>query len=248
MTLRCVPRLQRFEARSIASGLLKLDAGGVAAADPKRSCGSNPVRALVGESDPIRLLASEQRALIDRHLARLTPDDRRLRFGSRMNDALIARYVAGIDFSLDQMFGVFAADSTLIGLAHLALDPVRGFAEIGLSVDLAYRNRGHGYALLKRSIEDAASSGYRTLFMHCRSENEAIKRLARRLGLIVVATSGDADAQVELGLELHGTQFAKVTERPAVLMDSHFSNYVALSVEEGFSPPDAEPSGRPVPS
>lgn len=163
-----------------------------------------------------------------------------------MNDEWIARYVAGIDFTLDQMFGVFAADNTLIGLAHLALEPAHSFAEIGLSVDRAYRNRGHGYALLKRAIEHAASAGYRTLFMHCLSENEIMKRLARRLGLIVITANGEADAQLELSREVHGIQLAKVTDRPAALIDSHFNRHVASS-EAGFPLAEMEPSGRPIP-
>ena len=164
-----------------------------------------------------------------------------------MNDAWIARYVAGIDFTLDQMFGIFAADGTLIGLAHLALDPAHRFAEIGLSVDRAHRNRGHGYALLKRAIEHATSAGYRTLFMHCLSEIEIMKRLARRLGLVVITANGEADAQLELNREVHGIQLAQITDRPAVLIDSHLNKHVASSVEAGFPLAGVEPSGRPMP-
>ena len=161
-----------------------------------------------------------------------------------MNEALIARYVGGIDFSHDQLFGVFAAESRLIGLAHLALDPAHRSAEIGLSVDSAYRNRGHGCALLKRAIEHSASAGYRTLFMHCLSENEIIKRLARRLGLIVIAANGEADAQLELNREVQGIQLAKAADRPALLIDSHFNKHVASPVEPGFPLPRADVIAR----
>ena len=193
-----------------------------------------PVGTTARKSDRVRLLGPEQRALLAPHLVRLTAEDRRLRFGARMNDALIERYLAAIDFSNDQMFGVLAPSGSLIGLAHLALDRSRGFAEIGLSVDPAYRNQGLGCALLKRAIQHAASAGYRTLFMHCLSENGIITRLARRVGLIVVTAHGEADGQMELTREVHGGEIAR-TVPPAVLMDSQLCKSLAPIVEAGRS-------------
>jgi RimJ/RimL family protein N-acetyltransferase len=151
-----------------------------------------------GSRNSVHRLEPEQRELIASHFLRLDADDRRLRFGIRTDDAAIERYVARLDFSRDPMFGVFAPQGTLIALAHLALDVGRRCAEVGLSVEPAYRNRGHGHALLTRAMQHAADAGYRTLVMHCLAENESVKRLARRSGLVVLAANGEANARIEL--------------------------------------------------
>ncbi len=155
---------------------------------------------------------------------------------------MIERYVAGIDFSRDRIFGVFALDRTLIGMAHLALDPTQWFAEIGLSVEPAYRDQGCGHALLQRAILHAANSGYRTLFMHCLAENAIMKHLARKSGLKVVVAHGEANAHLALSRQLHGVQPAKVFDGQAALIDSLFKQHLASSIEARTTAVHPEPT------
>ena len=180
--------------------------------------------------------------MLVRHLVRLPADDRRLRFGTATDDALIERYVAGIDFSRDRVFGVFAPNRTLIGMAHLALDPARQFAEIGLSVEAAYRDKGYGYVLLQRAILHAANSGYRTLFMHCLAENAVMQHLARKSGLIVVTAHGEASAHIALSRQVNDRQPARVFDGQAALIDSLFKQQLASSLEARPIPVRAEPT------
>jgi hypothetical protein len=50
--------------------------------------------------------------------------------------------------------------------------------------------------------------------MRCLAENELVKRLARKSGLVVVTANGEADAQIELDRVAQGIH--AVEQRPAV--------------------------------
>jgi len=192
------------------------------------------------DADPVQVIEYGQSLALVRHLVRLPGDDRRLRFGATMSDALIEHYAAGIDFSRDRVFGVFAPDSTLIGAAHLALDLSLRFAEIGLSVEPAYRDKGYGYQLLQRAIQHAANSGYRTLFMHCLDENAIMKHLARKAGLKVVTAHGEAHARIALCRQAHGVEPARGLDGQA-LVDAALKQQLA-PCSTGDARPSAEPA------
>lgn len=146
----------------------------------------------------VQKLVAFHRPDIAGHVKRLSPEDRRLRFGTSMSDAAIERYVECIDFMRDKVFGVFEADLTLSGAVHLALEPDGGTAELGLSVDPEHRGKGYGFALLKRGKLHAQNLGYKKLYMHCLAENQIMIHLARKAGMQVIAEQGEADALVAL--------------------------------------------------
>ena len=141
-------------------------------------------------------LSSSDRTRIIEHFDRLDSTDRYLRFGSPMGEELLRSYVDGIDFDSGVVFGVHDDDLTLVGVAHVASGG--GVAEIGLSVLDGWRHRGIGQLLLERAAGWARLHGITTLFMHCLAENGAIRRLARRVGMNVVAANGEADAHLAL--------------------------------------------------
>ena len=131
-------------------------------------------------------------------MLRLPAQDRRLRFGAPMRDSAIEAYVSRIDFAQDQVFGILGADLEHWGVAHLALGRDGDTAELGLSVDWSVRGRGYGCALLQRAVLHATNRGYRALFMHCLAENEIMMNLARKAGLSIVISSGEADGELAL--------------------------------------------------
>jgi GNAT superfamily N-acetyltransferase len=157
---------------------------------------------------------------ISRHLLELPPEDRRLRFGQRIRDEAVVAYVAGIDFARDCVYGIHDADLDLSGVAHLALDPVHQVAELGLSVHPSVRVRGHGFALLQRSVLHAANQGYGALFMYCLAENAIMMHLARKAGLTVVVQSGEADARLKLDRGAHGGAYKEAMADQFALVDS----------------------------
>ncbi|MGH8729601.1 MAG: GNAT family N-acetyltransferase [Burkholderiales bacterium] len=142
----------------------------------------------------VRTLTEADRPAVLRHLTRLPPEDRRLRFGRSMNPLALKRYLSSIHFDADRAFGVFDADMTLIGFAHLALSSDASFAELGLSVLSESRRQGHGESLLRRAALHASNLGIRVIHMYCLRENEAIMRLARKAGFNVVPEGIEAAA------------------------------------------------------
>ncbi len=153
------------------------------------------------------------------HLLALSETDRHLRFGALMHDAAVERYVAGIDFSHDRLFGIFDLDMRLAGLAHLALEPAQRFAELGLSVDRQQRGKGYGFALLDRAKLHAVNRGFKTLLMYCLSENKTMVHLARKAGLKVVTEQGAVDAHLRLDAPSFGGVTQEAVEDQIALLD-----------------------------
>jgi GNAT superfamily N-acetyltransferase len=176
----------------------------------------------------VQRLGASHREKIVRHLLRLPADDRRLRFGAPMRDSTIESYGERIDFAHDQVFGIFGADLELWGMAHLALDSQGQSAELGLSVDWSVRGKGYGYALLQRAVLHATNRGYRALFMHCLAENGVMMNLARKAGLSVVITSGEADGQLALAEPTHAGAIHEAIEDQFALVDYLFKQQYSL--------------------
>ena len=167
----------------------------------------------------VQKLFDVHRPLILRHLLALSATDRRLRVGALMQDAAVERYVAGIDFSHDRLFGIFDLDMQLAGLAHLALEPAQRFAELGLSVDTQQRGKGYGFALLDRAKLHAVNRGFKTLLMYCLSENKTMVHLAREAGLKVVTEQGAVDAHLRLDAPSFGGVAQEAVEDQIALVD-----------------------------
>ncbi len=137
-------------------------------------------------------LGADHRASLARHFLSLGPDDRRLRFGMPVSDAHIQRYVDGLDFSRDVVFGVRAEADHWIGLGHLVLGG--DTAELGLSVLPEARGHGLGAAIFRFAVAHAARAGAGRLYMHYLSSNRAIVSIARRAGMSMSSEAGEGDA------------------------------------------------------
>jgi GNAT superfamily N-acetyltransferase len=134
------------------------------------------------------------------HLISLSAEDRRLRFGNPVSDEVIARYAQSIRYEADDVFGIYADDMQLIGLAHLAYGATgvpgmeAGEAEIGLSVAPSGRGKGVGRALFARCAARARTRYVRKLKLNYLIENTAMQRLASEAGMEVHSTGGSSDA------------------------------------------------------
>src|SRR4051812_19984908 len=103
---------------------------------------------------PIRSLGPRHRDRIAEHLKALDPPDRYLRFGYSATDEQIERYVDGLNFERDDIFGIYNRKLELIAMAHLAFsdDPLHmSCAEFGVSVLKKARGRGWGTRLFERA-------------------------------------------------------------------------------------------------
>lgn len=192
---------------------------------------------------PIRELGASERPLFLTHLLALQPDDRYLRFGSPLNDAGIERYVAGIDFATDTLFGVFDDRLELAAAGHFAAIPSADTsgtsagrsAEFGLSVARDARGKGLGSALFLRAAAHARNLRISSLFMHCLSENRAMMRIARKAGMEIRQTHGEADAYLALKPGTVGTAIEEVVQRQIALFDFAVKRQLLLA-RRAFSP------------
>lgn len=150
---------------------------------------------------PIRSLTPRHRRRIAEHIIALPEHDRYLRFGYSANEDQINRYVDGLDFKRDEIYGIFDRRLRLIAMAHLAIlsDPKNpNCAEFGVSVSADARGKGLGTALLERAILHARSSQINMLFIHALSENAAMLKIARKAGAVVESFGGDVEAHLLL--------------------------------------------------
>ncbi len=147
---------------------------------------------------PIRSLAERHRPRILAHLLALPEHDRYLRFGYAASDAQIARYTDLIDFTHDEVFGVFNRRLELIAQAHLASLSGKREAEFGVSVLPKARGRGCGARLFDHAVLHARNRGIDTLLIHALTQNTPMLRIARIAGATVDSEDGEALARLRL--------------------------------------------------
>lgn len=144
-----------------------------------------------------RKLSFLDKSLLYVHLLSLSPEDRRLRFGMQVNDDYIKKYVnKSIEDPSSQWFAI-EEDSILVAVCHAAVYE-NGDAELGFSVDENYRNHGYAQVLFDRAVTWLRSNGVTNIFMHCLSENDAMKHIAKKNQMVVVTETGESDAKVKV--------------------------------------------------
>jgi GNAT superfamily N-acetyltransferase len=172
---------------------------------------------------PIRSLAPKHRHRLLAHLLALPERDRYLRFGYPANDAQITRYVEGLDFERDEVFGVYNRHLELIALAHLAFSPQEGAAgpgaEFGGSVLPHARGRGYGARLFEHAMLHARNRHVDTLYIHALSENTVMLRIARKAGAVVKRSGSESDAYLMLPPETLASQVEQWVGEGAAAID-----------------------------
>jgi GNAT superfamily N-acetyltransferase len=150
---------------------------------------------------PIRALSVSHAQQIAQHLRALSKEDRYLRFGYSASDDMIERYVAGLSFERDEIFGVYNRRLELIAMAHMAFSLETDFsscAEFGVSVLAHARGRGYGASLFDRAVMHARNQGVEMMFIHALSENTAMLNIARKSGAILQRDGSESDAYLRL--------------------------------------------------
>lgn len=153
---------------------------------------------------PIRSLKPRHRERIKAHLQALDNRSRYLRFGFLATDAQVSRYVDGLDFDRDEIFGIFNRRLDLIAMAHLAYLPSdvdrkgEGAAEFGVSVLPKARRRGFGGLLFDHAMLHARNRGMHDIFIHALTENVAMLKIARRAGAAVQRDGSESQAWLRL--------------------------------------------------
>ncbi|MDH4392883.1 MAG: GNAT family N-acetyltransferase [Aquabacterium sp.] len=215
---------------SASTGLDRHAAGTVVppAAGPAPAAGANTApRPPYAPWIPIRSLAPRHRDRIAAHLLALPERDRYLRFGYAAGDAQIQRYADGLNFDIDEVFGVFNRRLVLIALAHLAYprpDQSAGpkAAEFGGSVLPGARGRGYGARLFEHAMLHARNRGLDTMFIHALSENTTMLHIARRAGAVVQRDGSETDAFLKLPHDTLASRMAQWVEEGAAALDYQY--------------------------
>jgi len=176
---------------------------------------------------PIRRLASKHRWKITAHLQALGEQDRYLRFGYAATDEHIQRYVTGLDFDRDEVFGVFDRRLQLSAVMHLAHMPAsapggKDMIEFGVSVAHRLRGRGVGARLFDHALMHARNAGVDTMIIHALSENRAMLHIARKAGATVMREGGEAEARLKLPPHTLTSQVEAMVEGHAAEIDYRF--------------------------
>lgn len=157
-------------------------------------------------------LGALDRPRLVEHFRKLDAADRRLRFGLAVSDEFISDYVEAIDFTRDHLFGIFGPNFELIAVAHMGR--AGDDAELGLSVLKEHRRGALARRLVGRATRRAIALGRQRLWIHFVSDNQAMARFTRDLGMEVRYAQGEADAwlalpaasALQVGLDLYQCQ------------------------------------------
>ncbi|MEO5607797.1 MAG: GNAT family N-acetyltransferase [Polaromonas sp.] len=150
---------------------------------------------------PIRSIGPSHGERIATHLLALSKQDRYLRFGFAASDEQIHRYVNGLNFERDDIFGIYNRKLELIAMAHVAFsaDPeLKSCAEFGVSVLAHARGRGYGARLFDRAVMHARNEGVQMMFIHALSENTAMLKIARKAGATIERDGSETEAYLTL--------------------------------------------------
>jgi len=178
----------------------------------------------------VKELSPRARRHLLRHFLALEEKDRLLRFGSKLSDELVTRYVENIDFSRDTIFGVYDRKLRLLGAGHLAFapretSPVSGatlkarVAEFGVSVSAAARGMGVGTKLFVRAAIRCRNADVDTLYMHCLSSNKVMMHIAKKAGMEIHRDYGEADAYLKLQPANPVSLFQEAMEEQVAMLD-----------------------------
>lgn len=184
---------------------------------------------------PVRALSARHRARIASHLLELDVRDRYLRFGYVASDPQITKYVDTIDFTEDEVFGIFNRRLQLIAMAHLAHAPAndsaRATSEFGVSVLAQARGRGFGRRLFEHAMLHARNRGVDNLMIHALTENTAMLKLARAAGATVVREGSESDATLRLPPDTIASHLGQFVSNQAAEIDFQYK-LRALRVNE----------------
>lgn len=153
------------------------------------------------------------------HLARLSAEDRRLRFGHMLDDRAIDHFVEGLDPASNHVLVCEDEAGVVVGAVLISLLADRS-AELAFSVEAAWRGRGLGRVLGDRAVLWLRNRGIRRAQLVCAGENLAMRRLARHLGMTLAFQESSCEGGADLApptpwsllqeaVALHGVLWAR---------------------------------------
>jgi RimJ/RimL family protein N-acetyltransferase len=134
---------------------------------------------------------------LERHLLRLRREDRLLRFGRPVGDESIRGYCAETDWMRTIVLGGFVGGQMRAAGEIKLLDghwPPR--AEIAITVEGPFQDKGVGTRVLRRLIVIARNRFVERIYMICMADNRRMQRIARKFGTILVFSDSQVEGQI----------------------------------------------------
>jgi acetyltransferase len=152
----------------------------------------------------IRPIRPEDEGLYDAFFAKLTAEDRRMRFFTARPDlshGFLAR-LTQIDYAREMAFIALARDTgELLGVARFVADPDYTRGEYAILVRSDLKGQGLGWRLMQHLIDYARAEGLEELYGHVLAENTTMLGMCRQLGFTIAAEPDDPGVRrVRIGL------------------------------------------------
>lgn len=161
------------------------------------------------------------------HLQSLKGEDRRLRFGGGVSDTYIQEYVENSFVAQDsKWFGVDHIDGHIIAACHVAI--MDGQAELGCSVHPDYRGNGLAQKMFDRAVTWLRSKNITEVYMHCLTENQVMKHIARKNNMTLESEYGETDALVEVRPPTPMTQFEDAYMDRVAMYDMIYRTHINM--------------------
>ena len=146
-----------------------------------------------------RKLWRQEAPLYAAHLRRLNAEDWRARFMGTTNRRFARRHVDRIDWARAVVLGAFV-DGRLRGVAEL--QPLRCTpepeAELAITVERRFQNRGIGSELMRRLITAARNRGIKKLQLVAQPDNGRMRSLIRKFSGELRVEPGTAEAEIPM--------------------------------------------------
>jgi RimJ/RimL family protein N-acetyltransferase len=143
-----------------------------------------------------RLSLPRDRFALEAHFAALGTEDLCNRFCHSTKPEAVTKYLDQWSTAGIPSYGVFDPDRGLVAVSQLAQSADE--LEVGFSVLPTYRRNGLALALLYRCASYARARGLKTLIIHCLTHNIPMLSLARRIGMTIEISNGEADGRLTL--------------------------------------------------
>jgi GNAT superfamily N-acetyltransferase len=133
------------------------------------------------------------------HLLALDNNSRRMRFGVTLSDDSINKLCDNMQAHIHQhrIFVIENQQLEVVAAGHIAIATDQPM-ELAFSVLEQYRRQHMADSLMKRCINWCQNRGYSTGYMVCLRENDAMKALARKHGLVMTSQDGETEAHITL--------------------------------------------------
>jgi acetyltransferase len=144
----------------------------------------------------LRPIRPEDEPVLQDLASHMNPDDLRLRFFTpikSLSHTLAAR-LSQIDYDREMaLIARLAGDGTALGVARFSADPNNQRCEFAVALRSDWKGRGLGYRLMTRLMDVAKARGIGEMVGDVLHENEAMLRLAKRLGFTLTRHPDDPE-------------------------------------------------------